>query len=542
MYEKAGDLWKAMDVLEEAKGVRPDEVAVLSALRAGYEALRQWPKVVAALAALAEIQPLLHDKAQRYFEQADVLLGRLRDEPAGLTALERALENDPTHDRALAALVAVLGRRSDFRALDRTYAKLVEAFAAREDVARAWDVCRKLGQLRRDKLSDGPGALEAFMGAVKLKPKDVETRAALAELLIAKGDRAGAIAELETAAQVEPARAETHRRLFEHHRRAGVTDRAWLAATALEALGVANVDQSVLAAQFRGEARPTSALDGAAWSLLRAPGTDAVIEEIVAAIAPSAIAVKVAALRGERRLFALDPERRQSPDSTATLVRTFAFASQVLGVKAPDLYLYDQAAFGGELAAVPAAAPSTVFGEAVMRGRKLGELSFLVARHVTYYRPEHYPLIFYPTLPEMSALVLAAVKLARPELPLPPNPLAAGIRKELAQHAAEADRAALAAAVEKLDARGGRLDLAAWIQGVELTANRAGLLLAGDLSVALQAMKGETRAVADLTFQDRRAHLIAFTATRALAELRAQIGVAAKASLPPPPPSRPADL
>jgi tetratricopeptide (TPR) repeat protein len=535
MYEDAQDLRTAVEVLEEARTLRPAEPALLAALRAGYEALRHWKKLVEVLGVMAEAAPLLHDKAQRRFEQADVLLGRLRDEEVGLAVLASALEEDPTHERALAAMVAVHARREEWRDLEKVYQKLVDAFAHREDAARACEICKKLGQLRRDRLGDGPGALDAFTAAVKLRPKDVETRAALAELLVAKGDREGAVAELETAARVDPARAETHRRLFELHRRLGSTDRAWLAATVLEALGAANVDQGMLAHQFRGEGRPTATLDEASWSLLRAPGSDAVIEAITTAVAPAAIRVKLEELRDERRLVQLDPDKRHPADSTATLVRTFSFVGSILGVTPPQLYGLEKVP--GGLAAVQADEPSTVFALSLGSGHKVPELAFIVARHLVYYRPEHYALLFFPTLAELTGLVLAAVKVARPELPVPISPLSVKLRRELAKHTTEEQKSALAVAVEQLDRRGGKLDLTAWLHGVELTANRAGLLMAGDLSVALNTTRAELRSIAELTFEDRRAELLAFTESFALAELRAKLGIAAKASLPPPPPS-----
>jgi tetratricopeptide (TPR) repeat protein len=535
LYEKGHDLPKAVEVLEEARLIRPTEPVLLLALRAGYEALKQWRKVVDIVGAMAEAAPLLHDKAQLRFEQADVLLGRLRDEEVGLAVLGSTLDDDPTHERAMAAIVAVHTRREEWRAIERLYAKQIEVFAAREDVQRSWELCKKLGQVRRDKLNDGPGALEAFTGAVKLRPKDVETRAALAELLVAKGDRDAAIAELEMAAKYDPARAETHRRLFDLHRRAGSTDRTWLAATALEALGAASVDHAALAAQFRGETHPTGTLDDAAWALLRAPGADAVIEAMTRAIAPAAIAVKLEQLRAEGRLPQLDPAKRQLPDSAAPLVRAFGASAQLLGVRGPDLYAQDGT--DGALAAVQAPEPASIVSPAAMSGKKAPELAFVAARHLAYYRPEYYAVLFYPSLVELTALVLAAVKLARPELPLPANPASAVLRKALAPMVGEARKAELVAAVDQLDARGGRLDLAAWLTSVELTANRAGLLVSGDLAAALAAMRGEARSFGEVTFDDRRADLLAFTESRSLADLRARLGVAAKAALPPPPPS-----
>jgi hypothetical protein len=306
----------------------------------------------------------------------------------------------------------------------------------------------------------------------------------------------------------------------------------------LEDLGAANVDQGMLANQFRGEGpRPSAKLDADAWAALRAPGADEVIEAIVREIAPAAIAVKLAELRVAKRILALDPNKRLSHDSTASVVRTFAWAGDVLGVAPPDLYAREDIV--DALAALQAPAPSTAFGESVMSGRTVPQLAFFVARHLVYYRPEHYALIFYPSVTEATALVLAAVKLARPELPVPAHAAAAAakLRKELVAHATEAQRSELAIAVERLDVRGGKVDLAAWIRGVELTANRAGMLLAGDLTVATRMLREEQRAIADLTFEDRRADLLGWSASRAYADLRAQLGIALRASLPPPPPS-----
>jgi hypothetical protein len=98
-------------------------------------------------------------------------------------------------------------------------------------------------------------------------------------------------------------------------------------------------------------------------------------------------------------------------------------------------------------------------------------------------------------------------------------------------------RSELQIAVERLDVRGGKIDLAAWLRSVELTANRAGMLFAGDLAVAMRLAKHESRAIADVTFEDRRADLLGWSASTAYANLRAHVGLAHQAPLPSPPPS-----
>jgi len=150
---------------------------------------------------------------------------------------------------------------------------------------------------------------------------------------------------------------------------------------------------------------------------------------------------------------------------------------------------------------------------------------FLVARHLTYYRPEHYPLVFYPTLPELSTLFLASVKLALPEVPIPGNEAISKLRKVLAKHVSPEDKEELVLAAKEFDAHGGRVDLIAWIKCVEETAHRAALVLCGDFHVVMKQIRGETRAIAEVSLEDRRQDLLGYLASNALAEARAKIGI-----------------
>ncbi len=107
------------------------------------------------------------------------------------------------------------------------------------------------------------------------------------------------------------------------------------------------------------------------------------------------------------------------------------------------------------------------------------------------------------------------------------KPIADGAKRlgrELAR-AGEGARSALEAAVLGLEERDGRMDLAAFVRGVEKTAHRAGLLLAGDLSVAMAQIKGEERRIAELSIEDKRGDLLGWCASEAFSELRGKLGV-----------------
>lgn len=522
------DVEKAIVTLESARVHRPDDLGILMKLRDAYVAKRAWPKALETLDELARVSSEGRHRGAFRFAQADIVLGRLREEPRGLAFLEMALDEDPQCDRALSALVAVRTRREEWAELAAVYEQLIDRLAGLADRDRAWEVCRKLGTLRRDKLLDGPGALEALRGAVELRPEDAETRAALAELYAAKGERTVAVRELEMVAEHAPTRAQTYRRLFDLHQRAGRPDRAWLTATCLEELGASDVSHDLVIEQFRpeGAIRPTTALNEAWWDeLLVAAGADSVVHDVLLTIGEAAVALRLEELEAKKKLPPLDPAKKQDKASTVSAVRTFVWAARALSIPAPDLYVWGSVPSG--IAAVPAPAPSTALGPTALSGRTVQQLAFLAGRHLTYYRPAHYPLVFFPTLAELSTLVLSALRLVIPSVSVPPpaDP-ESRVGENLGARLTAEQKSKLEEIVGRLEQRGGRLDLLSWIRGVELTAARVGLLLAGDLRTASRLMKEEVRAIGELSPEAKRGDLLAYSASERYGLLRERMGVA----------------
>ena len=180
--------------------------------------------------------------------------------------------------------------------------------------------------------------------------------------------------------------------------------------------------------------------------------------------------------------------------------------------------------------------PATALGPELLRGVGLQEIVYVAARHLTYYRPEHYPLVFFPTLADLTQLFLAALKLGMPEIAVPANEGVTKLRAALAKALGKDEKEGLALAAKAIDEKGGRVDLAAYIRGVELTAHRAAFLLSGDVHLAGRRIASETRAIADVTADDRRHDLLAYLASKGLAGARQKLGVGIKSSLRPGPP------
>ena len=454
---------------------------MLQALRRGYEKLGRWAQALEVTGALAELTESAVERASLHVTCARIALERLADRERAIAYFDAASVDDPSNAEAQAALA----------------------------------------QLR-------PPAQEPDAGA----------REDEADRLFAEGADDAALIELEAAAAREPTRVSLYEKAFASHRRSGQTDAALLAALALEELDAADVDHQILIDQFRtvGPVRVRSSLDESAWAALCAPGSDAVLTALFAAVENAAIAARVEELRDQRRLVALDPAERLSEASTASIVRSFQWAARVLSVGCPNLYLRDDAA--GGIAAIHAREPSTGLGPSVLSGPSAKELAFLAGRHLTFYRPGHQVLLYYPGRDELTTLLLAAAQVALPKAAAASNDASVvALRTRIARHIETDERAALKKAVRDLDARGGQAALGAWMCSVELTAGRVGLLLSGDLAAATGILRTETRDVANVPLATRRGDLIAFCASRTHAAMRQQFAMTAPESLQPAPPS-----
>jgi hypothetical protein len=304
----------------------------------------------------------------------------------------------------------------------------------------------------------------------------------------------------------------------------------------LEEIGAAEVDQQVLIGQFRQVTPPRAraSFDAPAWQALRAPGSDDVLTAIFSAVGSAAIATRVEELRRRRKLTKVDPTHQLGETSTASVARSFQWAARVLTIECPDLYIAEQVA--GGVGALTAASPSTALGPEVLSGRTAKDLAFIAGRHLTYYRPEYQVLIYYPTREDLTNLLLAAVEVA---MPAPSSPsLGAPVKAlhtRMERRIEKDEREALKDAVARLDARGGRATIGAWIRSVEMTANRVGLLLCGDLASAATVMRGEARAIGGLALETKRGDLVAFCSSAAHAGLRARVMSTAPESMRPVP-------
>ena len=527
----AFDTDRARSAFSRAREIKPDDLDVLSKLLRIHDATGAAEEAFALRKEIADKTPDPRARAEQYEALGKRCLDDLKDEDEALAFFEKALDADPKMLEPLATAATVLAERQEWSELEATYRRMLDRTEriAEADIRRRLrcELNRRLALLFRDHLEDPEDALAAFESAIADQPDDPLTRQNAITLARQLGKWDVARVHLQVLARLDPMVVQTYHDLFDVFQKLKRADQAWAAASVTAQLGHADERERFIYEEGKpdGPPKPTRALGPEAWDLLRDSGRDHAVEDVMEAIAKAAIDAKIADLRAQGRLPQLDPAARQDPKkSTVSIVRSFAWASHLLGVPMPDVYLRDDAQVG--LAAVVAEEPSVIAGAGVLRGKTLAELAFAAGRHLAYHFGSHRLLLYYPVIDDLAACFLAAVRIVMPNASVPSRmeKMAAAMQGRIEPLLSAPARAALDRAVLAFEAAGSRADLNGWVASVERCSTRAGYLLTSDLRTAATSLGAEGAGV--LTVEQKMVDLLWFTVSEELFELRDALGIA----------------
>ncbi|MET0794223.1 MAG: hypothetical protein ABW061_22060 [Polyangiaceae bacterium] len=336
--------------------------------------------------------------------------------------------------------------------------------------------------------------------------------------------------ESELVIEAEPSSsAAAHcRRLFRDFERAGDRDGAYRAALCLEALGEADINESLLATMHRpvGLQAVRNALSFADWhDRLSAGVAEVRATVLLRALGPALARVGFQHARRLRRDLSLPEDARQEPEkSTTTLAKTLYWTSRFLSVNAASLFVLPEV--GGSLALTPGPErPIVVCERALGSGFSIPELVCLWARELSFARPEQAALCYFPDVTELSQLLVAALAVggatSMRAIDGDAKRLASGLKREVRGAALDALRAAAQSfPVHEVHARA-----ESFIRSAEFVADRVALVACGDLELTLKLDRRFPRARLTKP-EERRADLFQFTLGHELGQIRAALGVA----------------
>jgi tetratricopeptide (TPR) repeat protein len=504
-----GQWAQASEVLRKVLARSPGEADYHAALGwAAWMAGGETPAAADAarvhLNAALEINP---DHAGAHDHKGRIDAALHNDDAEALFHLERALDLDPGRLPALAAIEGLLCARGELRRYERLLKRMLFRLRGRGTPAEthAWV---RLGSLYLENLADRPAAAAAAANARKLAPWDA--------------DVAALVARVEApAAPATPVRAGWREALGDPHsgaalvqttRASGHIDAAFLAASTMVALGTADPQMTAMyeAHRVRAVVLPGKPLGREQWALLRHKQDTVELGGLIELVAPAVHAVAPMTLADSE----LDPTQRiDDADLPPAFRRLRDGCAILLGVDVPAVY--SRVELGAQVHVVATAPAVLIAGDDALTAPERPELVFSLARAMTFLWPGRTVGGSRPGR-VLRAVVMAVFREASGTDVGCDDPLASAASAAVARLPAAARVSARSAALRLLS-RGDGLNLSLWARSLARTADRAGLLLCGDVPAAFAG----AREVGEL---DR--DLVDFAFSAAHVQLRAQLGLA----------------
>jgi hypothetical protein len=370
-------------------------------------------------------------------------------------------------------------------------------------------------------------AIEAYEVAHSLDPQKSAGRGRLlAELYGVVGNQQPTHTNLRAAKLVadDPTNPDAYRAIGRTAFEAGKIDEAWCVSRALVFLKQANPQEQALYEQYRSHEtrKATGIIDEDSWALVRHPDESQVLGSIFALIWEG-----VAATRGgPAKSFDLKAKERMPVEhDTRVVAKIFRHAARLVNVSLPDVYVQPRRPGRLMLANVldkGRLVPTIIVGRDLMTGYRDTELAAAVGSMLALLRPQYYLKLALPTAEELAAALAAAAHVVgvpntRPELDEQIAAMAPEIQSRLNQGTGQALRALLARLANPID-------LSKWRASVDAAAQRAGLLVSGELAATCRMLASD-QAANTLRPNQRVQDLVAYSASPNYFAIRAHLGV-----------------
>jgi tetratricopeptide (TPR) repeat protein len=526
-FEKLRDAEGAANLLKGALEAHPEDRDILGDLLKIYYATKRYGEVVEIVLKIAGLVDDAQQKARYYLTVAKICRRELKDLDGALKYFEMAIEKDPALEDAEKALVEVLTEKMDWDSLERYYKRQIGRLAKDAPAAEKLALFAPLADLvinKLDRVKDGIMLTEAI---AKLEPSNLAWSEKLADLYGWGKEHAAKSVPLHARLlEANPARVDSFRMLYRIHSGDENPDEAWCAVSILALLNQASPEERKFYKDCQPADVPTpqSRLKEEHWKKLLLHGElDQNISAIFAVISEPIFRQKARAAQefGLNADGAIDVRKDKSP-----FAQFVNFASGTLSLEPPQLFFHDGQGSGFQL--VDTRPPVMVAGQTASSLKDRLGLAFTLGQQLTLLNPGLYVRKLISSGTELSAWLLASIKIFVQGLPVP-SELAGAVQERLQPLRDGLDNAQLERLqgyVQAFVAKSGGVNLKQWARSIDFTCDRAGLLLCGDVSVAVRILKEQISDKAVLA--ERLRAITLFTVSDEHHRLREQIGTALK--------------
>lgn len=533
--EKMGNTYGAAAAYKEALEINPNARVALLRLFELYFESGQIEDALYTLDRLAAAEESPEKRAMHYMRIAAIYREKLHDDTKAVEYLNLALDADPDRLEAFRAIDEILTAAKRWPEQAEAYRRMLDRVKDRGLPDLEFRLYSALGEIYRSRLKDLDYAIPAFAMAAKIRPDDMRTHAILAQLYELKGDQHEKAVEEHRAIvasnpldpEVAPS-LKAMRRIFRDRQE---FDKAFMTASALVALRQADEEEAEF---FERNLEPTlpwfkGTIEPLRWeSHLMAKEENPVLGAILQVLYQG-----LGADLGARDLKDIGLKKKNEMDLEQKLLfaNVYRAVSKALGALPHKVYR-DDATIGMKVEfLVP---PALVVGVDMLTGREEREIAFLLGRQLTYLHPRHF-LAAVKNLTELKVFMVAALKFARPEtLVTTGADVVANLVRLIERRMPQAQKNQLIRLISDLEAREPDMNFGRifeeFFTAMERTAIRAGVLVCGNLDVAMTIVGAEDVSFSGLSKKERLQEIIRFGVSDDHFVLRRALGIAVEAS------------
>jgi tetratricopeptide (TPR) repeat protein len=526
--QKLGDRTQAAKSFVAALEERPDDRRILTKLMQLYSEEKDWNKLVDVVVRLAEFVEDPKQRVKYLHTAAIVTASQIGDAQRALEFYEQVLTLDPGFDKAMNEAIALYTAQNQHAGAEKLLQQKLARANTNDDQAAMLATFDALAELYEHKLGLSDKAIDAYEAAQTLDPENRERAERLSALYATDPGRYldKAVATQALLLKQNPFRNESYkalRRLYTETRQA---DAAWCLCQAMTVLKLAEPDEERFYRRMRSDtaAAAQSALSDDDWlTLLMHADADPLLTAVFALIEPAVVTKRGQSLAelGYDPRFAVDMSTHPAP-----VCQSLYYAAGVLGMDLPPVF--ENPNDPGGLGFLFAESPSITLGATALRADvPLRPAAFIAGRQLAYLRPGSYLRHVLASGTALKSWLFAAIKLTAPQFPVAPE-LAGAVSEAMSALDTGIQgqaRDQLTRVVSKLLQSGTALDLKRWVGGIDLTADRAGFLLAHDLETAAAVLRASDEASSVVPQQDRFQELVLFSVSRGYFELRSRLGI-----------------
>ncbi|MCX7944589.1 MAG: tetratricopeptide repeat protein [Deltaproteobacteria bacterium] len=488
--DKLNDVFRAIDsysgALRSAKSPEQKQQAMEKIYPLYIEA-RQPQKAVSILKELVQIEKDKNRQKQYFIKLAELSRKSLSNLDEALEYYNKVLDIDPNYTQAFAEIEKILADRRDWKGLEEAYRSMIQR-TPKDQKARRLILWRSLADLYYRALRDTEAAIMAYEVVSGLDKDNAEILEILAELYSSKEKyRDKAIKTYHQLIKFTTNPVKVCKALKRLYLATKQYDRVYIICNVLKFLKSADAEDDRIISQLR-----TKLKDLAAKSITENLWENSILHEQAKGVIS---AIFSAVIKKYPEIFLVPPEAYGLKKSDYIDVNTsqlFAasmlrYVKGVLNIPALQVYKGQPGSSGIRLVATNP--PSLILGEDMFKERSKKEIWLLMAKELTFVRPEF--LILSSKPPEhLDAILNAILAIVQPSALMEGNPL---LNQEYARLFAPKMTPDTMMVFKALASRfyneKVRPRIEDFKEGVELSSIRAGVAITQDFEFALSMIQ-----------------------------------------------------